>query len=449
MPADRPQKVFCFYFLVYFLARVLFSLYLCIVKKIFFLLLALLPVLTVQAQQSVDSSAGPVGVRQSDGGAVELTAAQSLAAAYDSVEVSLLTCAPHEEVYSLYGHTALRWHDLRTGRDLVFNWGIFNFGKPYFVLRFVFGLTDYELGVNDFEPFAAYYRRWGAMVSEQVLSLTATEKQRLEQRLAENCRPENRVYRYNYFYDNCSTRPRDILEDCIDGQVDYAPRPDFEPSFRAMIRQKTARHEWATEGNDLLLGVRADLRTTRQEQEFLPENLLYDFDHARIHAADGSWRPLVAERRVAVPPGVQVVERDFVLTPLETGLAVLLLSLALFAVEWRRRRTYRWWDALLMSVTGLAGCIIFVMLFSQHPTTSTNLQVLLLNPIHLFYVPAVVRRRPTRYWQILLAMVLLLFVGGLFQHYATLTPFLALCLLLRFVIHLRCDGSTILKKRPS
>ena len=83
---------------------------------------------------------------------------------FDSVEVSLLTCAPHEEVYSLYGHTALRWHDLHTGEDLAFNWGIFNFHKPFFVARFVFGLTDYELGVTELKPFFFYYRRWGAMV---------------------------------------------------------------------------------------------------------------------------------------------------------------------------------------------------------------------------------------------------------------------------------------------
>ena len=75
---------------------------------------------------------------------------------YDSIEVSLLTCSPHEEIYSLYGHTALRWHDLHqsgpsAGNDIAFNWGIFNFNKPYFVLRFVFGLTDYELGIMPFQ----------------------------------------------------------------------------------------------------------------------------------------------------------------------------------------------------------------------------------------------------------------------------------------------------------
>lgn len=356
---------------------------------------------------------------------------------FDSVEVSLLTCAPHEEVYSLYGHTALRWHDLHTGDDLAFNWGIFNFKKPFFVARFVFGLTDYELGITPFEPFAAYYKRWGAMVTEQVLNLSSVEKSRLQKLLADNYLPENRVYRYNYFYDNCSTRPRDIIERCLDGKVEYAQRQDYEPTFRQMIREKTKRHEWATEGNDLLLGVRADLKTSREEQEFLPENLLYDFDRAQIRGNDGTVRPLVVNRRMAVQPGVQVIERDFVMSPVEVGVALLIVSLLVFAVEWKRRHIFIIWDAVLMTLTGLAGCVLFVMLFSQHPCTTTNMQVLLLNPLHLFFIPSVVHRRQTRYWTVLLVMTALLLVGAFFQRYAVLTPFLALCLLTRYWIHLR------------
>lgn len=356
---------------------------------------------------------------------------------FDSVEVSLLTCTPHEEVYSLYGHTALRWHDLHTGDDLAFNWGIFNFKKPFFIVRFVFGLTDYELGITPFEPFAAYYRRWGAMVTEQVLNLTSAEKSRLQKLLADNYLPENRVYRYNYFYDNCSTRPRDIIERCLDGKVEYKQRQDYELTFRQMIHEKTKHHEWATEGNDLLLGLRADLKTSRQEQEFLPENLLYDFDRAQIRGNDGAVRPLVVNRRMAVQPGVQVIERDFVMSPIEVGVALLIVSLLVFAVEWRRRHIFIIWDVVLMALTGLAGCVLFVMLFSQHPCTTTNLQVLLLNPLHLFFIPSVVRRRPTRYWKALLFMTSLLLIGAFFQRYAVLTPILALCLLTRYWIHLR------------
>lgn len=357
----------------------------------------------------------------------------------DSVEYSLVTCSPHEEIYSLYGHTAIRMQDLHKSQsnDIVYNWGVFNFDAPHFVLRFVFGLTDYELEAARYDVFCNYYRYVGSSVTEQVLNLTSEEKVRLTQALAENCRPENKVYRYNYFYDNCSTRPRDIISRSVNGQVVYEERNDYTPSYRDMIRQKTVHHPWATFGNDMLLGVKADLKTDRSEQEFLPENLLYDFDHARIKGNDGSWRPLVKERRMAVPPGVQVIEPDFPPTPFECACILAIISVMLFLIEWKRRKTFKYWDATLMLLIGLAGCVLTVMIFSQHPATSLNLQLLLFNPIHLFYIPSVLRRRKTRYWMLLLVMVVLLLLGSMLQHYAEGVIILALCLLLRFWIHHR------------
>ena len=357
----------------------------------------------------------------------------------DSVEFSLITCSPHDEVYSLYGHSALRYHDLHqdTQEDIVFNWGVFNYNKPFFVLRFVFGLTDYELGIADFQPFCKFYQRWGCSVTEQVLNLTTEEKERLKSALADNYRPENRVYRYNYFYDNCSTRPRDMIERCVSGKVIYYPREDFEPSFRRMVSQKTAQYPWATFGNDMLLGVKSDLETNRKEQEFLPENLLYDFDHAQIKCNDGMLKPLVKERRIAVQSGIQFIEPGFPLTPLACGLILLALSLIVFAFEWKRRKTYKYWDVMLMLLTGLAGCVLFVMIFSQHPTTTLNLQLLLINPVHLFYIPTIWKRRKSRYWQVLVGMVLLFMIGSIFQHFAEGVIFLALCLLIRYWSHVR------------
>ena len=111
----------------------------------------------------------------------------------DSVEISLLTCQPHDEVYSLYGHTAIRYHDLRQGgTDLAFNYGVFDFKKPHFVARFVFGLTDYELGAYPYHYFQQEYRRFGSMVTEQVLNLTPEEKLLLHDALAALALPKNR-----------------------------------------------------------------------------------------------------------------------------------------------------------------------------------------------------------------------------------------------------------------
>ena len=353
-------------------------------------------------------------------------------APFDSVEVSLLTCSPHEEIYSLYGHTALRWHDLSKGDDIAFNWGVFDFHNPYFVLRFVFGLTDYELGAYPYPLFLQEYKEYGSSVTEQVLNLTAEEKLAVKQALMENLQPENKVYRYNYFYDNCSLRPRDIIERSVAGKVEYALREDYTPTYREMVRSCTRNHPWGTFGNDMLLGLRADQTTDMRQQEFLPENLMYDIDRATIYA-NGEYRPLVKERRIALQPGVQIIGQDFPLTPTECACLLLILSVIITMIEWKRRKTFKYWDALLMTVQGLAGCVLFVMIFSQHPTTSLNLQLLLLNPLPLFFIPAVLRRRKTRWWTILLAMIILFAIGSLFQHYAEGMMILALSLLIRVI----------------
>lgn len=355
---------------------------------------------------------------------------------YDSIEVSLLTCSPHEEIYSLYGHTALRWHDLHqsgpsAGNDIAFNWGIFNFNKPYFVLRFVFGLTDYELGIMPFQYFCTYYEKWGSSVTEQVLNLSNEEKMKLEAALQENLQPENRIYRYNYFYDNCSTRPRNIIEECINGKVEYAQREDYTPSYREMVGVCTRNHPWGTFGNDILLGIKADFKTDMRQQEFLPDNLLYDFDRAQIYA-DGMYRPLVKERRMVVLPGVQIIEKDFPLTPTECAVILLIVALLLRGLEWKLKKVFVWWDVLLMLAQGLAGCVLFAMIFSQHPTTSLNLQILLLNPLPLFFIPSIIRGKKTKWQNLLLVLVVLFFIGSLFQHYAEGMLILALSLLSRF-----------------
>ena len=352
---------------------------------------------------------------------------------YDSVEVSLLTCSPHEEIYSLYGHTALRWHD-PNGDDIAFNWGMFDFRKPYFVLRFVFGLTDYELGAYPYDFFLQEYKQYGSSVTEQVLNLKPEEKIALKEALIINQQPENKVYRYNYFYDNCSLRPRDLIERCITGKVTYAPREDYQPSYREMVRVCTRNHRWATFGNDMLLGIKADLKTDQRQQEFLPDNLMYDVDRATIYA-NGEYRPLVKERRIALQAGVQIIEQDFLLTPTECACLLLIVSIVIALWEWKRRKTFKYWDALLMLVQGLAGCVLFVMIFSQHPTTSLNLQLLLLNPLPFFFLPAVLRRRNTRWWMVLTVMIVLFAIGGLFQSYAEGMMIVALCLLIRVISH--------------
>lgn len=364
-------------------------------------------------------------------------AAQEDLTPMDSVEISLLTCQPHDEVYSLYGHTAIRYHDLRPGGfDLAFNYGVFDFKKPHFVARFVFGLTDYELGAYPFKYFLEEYRRFGSMVTEQVLNLTAEEKLILHEALAMNLRPENKIYRYNFFYSNCTTKARDIIENCINGKIEYAGREDYTPSYREMVHGMTRNNPWARFGNDLLLGIKADFKTDLRQQEFLPGNLLYDFDHAQIYS-EGTYRPLIKERRIAVPAGVQIVQEGFPLTPLSCAAVLLAIGLVIFFFEWRKKRVFIVWDVLLMLAVGTFGIVLTLMLFSQHPTVSLNLQIILLNPLPLLFLWPVIRRRQTRYWAISAILAVLFLIGSFFQSYAEGIHVLALCLLMQCYANLK------------
>lgn len=368
-------------------------------------------------------------------GAIAPPASRAQGSAADSVEVSLLTCAPGDEVYSLYGHTALRYHDLRTGGDWTFNYGVFNFNKPFFVLRFVFGHTDYELGIMPYQAFCEEYRRHGRWVVEQVINLTPEEKKKLYYALADNYRPENRTYRYNYFYDNCTTRARDMIEMCIGGTIKYATAKESpRPTYRQMIHEKTEGHPWAEFGDDLCIGAKADMEADARQQQFLPENLMRAFGEATITDSKGK-RPLVKETRLAVDASLPPVKGGFPLTPRHCAYILLFASATIAIVEARRKKTFKAWDIALFTCVGIAGIVVTALLFSEHPTTSTNLQALVLNPLPLFFLPSIARRKPT-FWRIFAVLTALFLIGALFQDYADGMVIVALCLLTRCAANL-------------
>lgn len=355
----------------------------------------------------------------------------------DSLEISFLTCSPHQEVYSLYGHTALRVQDQRTGQDFVVNYGMFSFNQPYFILRFVFGLTDYRMGVTDFASFCREYQYYGSSVTQQDLDLMAEEKNRIMAALAENARPENVTYRYNFFYDNCTTRARDMILTHLDGRLSYTNAEDSATTFRKMVHSCNEEHPWARFGNDMLLGFQADLTASRNDRQFLPINTCTDLSHAVVTTSDGQSRRLVKHEFTVVEGGVQVVESEFPLRPLTCSILLLALCLVILLWEYWRRRVAWGYDALLLTLSGIAGIVLTLMLFSEHPTVRFNLQLLLLNPLPLLLVYPVVRResrrKPHWWWTVGTCLIFLFFAGNIFQDYAEGMNILALSLLSRYV----------------
>ena len=163
---------------------------------------------------------------------------------------------------------------------------------------------------------------------------------------------------------------------------------------------------------------------------------MYDFDRAQIYE-NGVYRPLVKERRIAVPAGVQIINKEFPLSPMFSFMALLAIGIVLFAIQWKRQSLFILWDALLMVISGIIGVVLFLMLFSQHPTVSLNLQFILFNPIHWVFLWPVIRGKETIYWKILAVLCVLFLIGGLFQSYAEGIWILALCLLLQCIMHFK------------
>ena len=357
----------------------------------------------------------------------------------DSIRISLLTCSPHDEIYSLYGHTAIRYEDPAKGIDVAINYGVFSFHQPYFVLRFVFGITDYQIGIEEFSDFRNEYKSYGSSVIQQTLNLSSEEKTRFLEALTENCTEENRTYRYNYFYNNCTTKARDLLISSISGKVIYKNRIDGSCSFRKMIHSCNESHRWARFGNDMLLGINADRNTSREDQQFLPVNLLRDFSSAYIINSNGTTRPLVYKtKKIIDTSNSECNENAF--TPTFVSIAFFFLVVLMCITELITRKRFGIFDTIIQIALGCIGVLLFIMIFSEHPATSINLQILLFNPIFIYIAFSNIRNRNTKSRLKINYLISSVFttcaiLGSFMQAYAEGITILASCLLFRYLIN--------------
>lgn len=314
----------------------------------------------------------------------------------DSIRFSLLTCAPGTEIYSLFGHTAIRYENYTRRIDVAFNYGMFSFNTPNFIFRFVAGETDYQLGITPYSYFEAEYAMRGSSVYQQVLNLTQSEKERLLTILENNYLPENRIYRYNYFYDNCTTRARDKIEECIEGKVVY-PDSLSGKSYRSIVHEFTAGSPWDEFGIDLCLGAEADKEINKRQQMFSPFYMKYYASNAYIVDAGGTSRPLILDETKIVDVEPEEVQPGFILSPLMCGALFLALCVVMAWGQWKTQRIWWRWDIVLYGLQGLAGCIIaFLFFFSVHPTVGSNWLLILFNPIPLLYLPFMVYKAVKR-----------------------------------------------------
>lgn len=308
----------------------------------------------------------------------------------DSAQISILTSAPwNKEVYAVFGHSAIRIKDVGQNQeyiDIVYNYGIFDFKKPNFAYRFMAGETDYLVAGIYYDYYITEYEERGENVYEQVLNLNKDEKQKIWAYLINNAQPQNRVYRYNIFFNNCTTKLIDILEQSIDSKIVF-PTDTNPKTFRELVHEHVNKQPWTQFGIDLIIGSKADRKTTIREKMFLPVYAMNILDKSYIQLQDGTQKPLVLSNTIIVKenPENNISQNNFFKSPLFAGIIILILaSLASFYSYKQRRIIVTIFDFLLFLSAGIAGCIIFFMItISVHPCTSPNWNIVWLNPLLL------------------------------------------------------------------
>ncbi|MCB0754001.1 MAG: DUF4105 domain-containing protein [Flavobacteriales bacterium] len=331
----------------------------------------------------------------------------------EASQVSLVTCGPGEELYEAFGHTAIRIYDPSIAFDVVFNYGTFDFNQPNFYWNFVTGRSMYMLATNRYSNFVRAYQYYNRSVREQFLDLTLEQKQNLVDKLMWNSLPENREYLYDYFFDNCSTRPRDILIEALDGQIQFDTT--FLPKDRLTIRELTDLYitdeqPWGDLGIDLCLGTHIDQPATAMQYMYLPEKLEEAFDHAYVDR-DGERIPIVA-RKVTTFQAEEVVKEKGWFVPKIVFMVFLLASavgVTLLRVAGRSTRIFDGSVFMVWSFIGFNG--IFLWFFTNHYAADYNWNILWALPTNTIFGYALMKKNRPKWTRHYALFLIVLYVG--------------------------------------
>lgn len=311
----------------------------------------------------------------------------------ENAQISLLTCNPGTELYSVFGHSAIRVKDYDKGIDWVYNYGTFNFRTPNFYLKFVRGQLDYQLSVNHMRDFLAEYQYENRSVYEQVLDLTQAEKEEVFNFLEFNRLPENMYYRYDFFFDNCATRVRDVFQKEMSNGVKFDEGAYNSQTFRQMLKPYLEPQPWSRFGINLVLGAIADREATLNESIFLPDYMKVAFEHGKlgekmfVKSSKSLFEQKIIEEKIPL-----FMRPGFVFW------SVLILMLLITFLELKKKKTYKLIDFILFLFVGIIGLILFLLWFAtDHTAVVYNWNLLWAIPTHLFVAFMVFRKSKSNF----------------------------------------------------
>lgn len=342
----------------------------------------------------------------------------SIAQLSEDAKISIITCRQGDEIYNTFGHTAIRVYDPGTRKDELFNFGVFNFNEPGFTPKFLRGKLLYYLGKNRYTKFLDNYTDEKRTVIEQHLNLNQLEKEAVYSALRENYKPENRRYLYDFFFDNCTTRTRDLLEKSIPNYM-YI-KTDREVTYRQLLDEYTKGKPWSDFGIDLIIGSKADKITTVRDQMFLPEYLYKNLEKATVNG-----QPLVESTELILDYEKENERRQDIpfLTPMILFGFLFLLEVINTWTEKNQTRPYSFvekYDKLWFFILGICGLVLLFMWFgTDHVACSNNFNLLWMNPLFLF--PSL-RKKSNGIWILIFCVLLAIGANAIFQqmHFASL-----------------------------
>lgn len=349
----------------------------------------------------------------------------------DQSQISVITCGPFQkELYSAFGHSAIRVYDPALGIDEAFNYGVFDFDQPHFYLNFTRGYLYYKLGVYPYDRFRDFYIYYNRYVHEQVLDLSTQQKQRLFDYLTWNAKPENVTYRYDYFYNNCATKIRDVMVTVFGDSIQFdGSYITTEYTIRDLTGLYLQQQPWGDLGIDICLGLPMDKKATPYEYMFLPDYIESGFDHATLNN-----KPIVKEKNNVYESRAE--EAAFSINhPLLVFGALLAIGILVSVRDFKRQKLSNWFDVILFGTIGLIGCLLLVLwTATDHQAAAKNFNLLWALPTHFFATIAFVKN-PQWLKKYFIMTVLLngVLLAGWFVWPQSLNPFLIPVILLLMV----------------
>ena len=308
--------------------------------------------------------------------------------------VYLLTCGTGTETYSIYGHSAIRVIYPEKNLDLVYNWGVFDFETPNFAWKFAKGRLDYMLSVESMQSFIQAYFYEKRYVQSQKLNLTNSEISKLISLINENLKPENIKYRYDFFYDDCSTRIRDLIEKSVGEKLLYPPEARGKsPTFRDMVGKYQDPFPWLKFGVDLIMGSSSDKASSFRDRMFLPIDLQKELSESVINR-NGKMTPLLQNPELILNFDPPVIKQKILMTPAFVFTALFIIILIMSAMI-KERKIIKWFDIIIFSLVSiLAGMMLFFNFFTDHAQMRLNLNIIWLNPVIIICLILIIIGKP-------------------------------------------------------